>query len=149
MNSQPKVCSFLWGYFDPERRALNRFEIKVLLNSIQCSSEEEYAEKQRELENFVNGMLFSAGVIAIAVFSKDWKSAGIQATAAYFLIKDKLWMTKEQYSYEFFVFGILFTRVVDALMHDFKCSSFEVGMLSLIVYCIFLMKRRAQQRQLA
>ena len=60
----------MWGYFDPERRALNRFEIKVLLNSIQCSFEEEYVEKQRELEDFVNGMLFSAGVIAIAVFMR-------------------------------------------------------------------------------
>ncbi len=95
---QPGVttCSFLWGYFDPENRALNDFEIKVMMNAIQCSSKEEQDKKLKELEGFVNGLVLSTGVITIAIFSKDYKTAAISATALFFLLKEKLWMTQDQ-----------------------------------------------------
>jgi len=58
-----------------------------MMNAIQCSSKEEQDKKLKELEAFVNGLVLSTGVITIAIFSKDYKTAAISATALFFCLK--------------------------------------------------------------
>ncbi|MCB1110737.1 MAG: hypothetical protein KDK64_07110 [Chlamydiia bacterium] len=78
---KPVTCGAVQGYLDPEHKRAQQFEINVLLHSIHCSSIQEEQEKFKELMSFVNSLMHAAGVLTVAVFSRDYKNAAFSAVA--------------------------------------------------------------------
>lgn len=90
--STPKklLCGAVGDYFDPDSKEAQQFEINVLLHSIHCKDYDEEQEKYRELLSHVNSIMHAAGVLAVAVFSRDYKSAAFSAATFVFLVQEKL-----------------------------------------------------------
>ena len=50
----------------------------------------------------------------------------------------------KSYAYEFFLFGIIFSKMVDILMGDFSFPPLGIGVVLLLIYSFFLIKKRAR-----
>lgn len=50
----------------------------------------------------------------------------------------------KSYAYEFFLFGIIFSKMMDILMDDFSFSPMGIGVIFLLIYSFFLIKKRVR-----
>jgi hypothetical protein len=84
------------SYFDPEAKKSQEFEINVLMNAIHCSSTEETGEKLKEITKLADQFALSAGLIGIAIFSRDYKTTLQLSAALYFLVKERTFVTLQE-----------------------------------------------------
>jgi hypothetical protein len=95
----PKIqlCSSVGGYFDPEKKKAQEFEINVLLHAIHSQSQKEYDDKFIKLQSHVNGIMQSTATLVIAIFARDFVSSILATSALVFLVHEKVLLTMAEF----------------------------------------------------
>jgi len=96
LTSQPKPCSFLWGYFDPEKKEEQEFEIQMMIWAIHCQSPEEEERKKKIFTSLANTVI-KIGTVAALVIKRDYKSAALTTGIVVLDIADDCLRTVDEF----------------------------------------------------